>query len=155
MFCWKCGAKLSQDAKFCENCGAPVDMPVHQPMPVQYMPAMQPPAGGNPSNVWVWLFALSPLLVTIAWALILPLTRSWFLSMGVAAAINIFAWLDIRELKRNNINTIRIWFGSWRPYLFERARRTNREYGPAVLWTVLCVITIPIDIWLWSYFGIW
>ena len=156
MFCWKCGIRLSQDAKFCQGCGAPAEAPDHPvPMPAYYAPNTPPPVMNTPSAIWAWLTAFSPLFVTIAWAVLLPFTRSWFLSMGVAAAINIFAWLDIRELKRNNVNTIRIWFGNWKPYLFERAARTNQNYGPAIVWIILCVVTIPIDIWLFSYFGTW
>jgi len=30
-FCWKCGAKLDEDAKFCPTCGTPVAPPATKP----------------------------------------------------------------------------------------------------------------------------
>lgn len=48
MFCGHCGAKVSADAKFCPNCGAPIRTPVHaQPQPA---PAYTAPAPATSSD---------------------------------------------------------------------------------------------------------
>jgi hypothetical protein len=94
-------------------------------------------SGGNPSEIWAWMLALTPLLAFF----ILP--RFMFLTFTKASLLCtclnlIFVGLDFIALKKTGDD------GGWMyigvvlipVYLFVRAAKTSRNWAPGIVWCI-------------------
>ena len=174
MYCNMCGTQAVPGAKFCAGCGAACAQ--QQPPPQQQYPAQnypqqpyqqpyyqqQPESGQkrfpNLSDLWAWMVALSPAIISLVWLLVLlvmPVSgATWWILVAIGWVIGGGAiLLDTMELKRHGISTQGIWW-TWKPYPFERAARTNRTYGYAIAWIAAVVVSFSFDIWLFVHFGV-
>lgn len=162
MFCGKCGTPRANNANFCTSCGAACAPQQYHQQPYQQFPQhspyppYQPPQQTRPSDVWAWLTAFSPAIISLVWLLILlAIPGAWFILWWFTLGLDIsFRLLDMQELKRNNIDTSGMWW-HWKPYLLVRQERVRGSSSVLfVVQVVAFIVSIIFDIWMFAYFGI-
>jgi hypothetical protein len=99
------------------------------------------------TNLWVWLLATVPPFI---WLILLCLTESWGLACAGAGILTVvFALKDENALRKagciKEASDFRLALCIYPVfYLFSRASRTNKNYGPAALSSLLLIIDIII-----------
>ena len=95
------------------------------------------------SDKWLWALAMVQFLS------IMFLNRLGFLGTVIIVILNcIFITLDEKELKKNGYEPQKwLWLGVVLVplYLFVRAAKTNRKWGPGILWCVLFVVSALVS----------
>lgn len=164
MFCGKCGSKIADGNVFCTNCGAPVSLstavssvqpdvapvPSTPPTTTQTnVPETQPVMTmASLSDKWPWLLATIPMSVSIVLSMIMP-SNTTIVAIIVVILNIIFASLDDNYLKKKGIQTKSwMWMGFILVpvYLFVRAGKTNKHFGPGIVWCVLCGLDMIIQL---------
>ena len=164
MFCGKCGSIIANGNTFCTNCGAPISL-MNNPtaaQPVVVLVPSTPPTTAPQKTVetlplstavqisdkWAWLLATIPMSVSIVLTVAMP-SQTTIIGIIVLILNIIFVSLDDNYLKKNDIQTKSwIWTGIILVpvYLFMRAGKTNKHFGPGIVWCVLCGIDMIISI---------
>ena len=163
MFCGKCGSKIADGNAFCTICGAPITL-LNSPHTVQQVvlvpstsptttqikaPETQPALTTvSLSDKWPWLLATIPMSVSIALTLVMP-SNTTIIAIIVLVLNIIFASLDDNYLKKKEIQTKAwMWMGFILVpvYLFVRAGKTNKHFGPGIVWCVLAGIDLIISV---------
>ena len=165
MYCNMCGTKAVQGARFCANCGAACaqqqqcQVPQYQPPPLEH--GQKPYA--NLSDLWAWLIAFSPAIISLIWLVYLLFAPGsyywdWLILMVIGSPVMlVFVLLDNKELQRNGVNNRAWswWSWNWRPYLYSRAKFTNQNYAPVVVYFIMLFVSGIFDIWMFIHFGLW
>lgn len=164
MFCGKCGSNIANGNTFCTNCGAPISI-MNNPATAQPVVVMVPSA--PPANIpqkssetpplstamqisdkWAWLLATIPLSVSLVLTVAMP-AQTTIIGIIVLILNIIFVSLDDNYLKKKDIQTKSwMWTGIILVpvYLFMRAGKTNKHFGPGIVWCVLCGIDMIISV---------
>lgn len=74
-YCWKCGAELDEDAKFCPTCGAPVAPPVTEPERRRIVREERRPIGPVFTTLIILLSVLLVIAALTAVLTFLPVTK--------------------------------------------------------------------------------
>ena len=161
-FCANCGTALQAGDIFCPSCGtkqepqkanaAPratiargvaTDSPVRQ---AQVPTATVCRGDGQVSEKWAWWLAVGPFAVLFVMGMMFPDVPKAICYIVGFSINSIFICLDIRHLKQSgkNMHAV-IWLGLlFVPiYLFVRAAKYSKKYGPAITWCVLNIL-LPI-----------
>jgi hypothetical protein len=103
------------------------------------------------SNKWVWLLALSPLLILVAdvGEKITGSDTVWGIVGLILIALTVnFVIYDGKELKKRHINLgVWSWLGCILPFIygFVRAAKTDKKYGYAINYYVVFLVTAYIS----------
>lgn len=157
MYCSKCGAKVDEQAKFCQSCGSPIlntTVPTTQEATIPTNAKDTAVPVKTVSDKWIWSLAVIPMLVGIIVGIFTVSNGSNELIPSTCFLIfsAIFMALDIDEVNKSlqdNSNVvihvilvlilgvILVPF-----YLFRRESRTNKNYVPGIIWCVLFGISV-------------
>ena len=153
--CPKCGAANLMPVGVACNCGV-CQAPMIWSGPSS--PAQQTSVKPYPnlSDKWVWALACVPIISNLLVGFILGFmvgaranvdeTMATIISVGVPLLFNcLFVFEDVKELKRNGQeanNWIVLGILLIPVYLFLRASKTNKQYGYAILWCCLFVVSL-------------
>ncbi len=139
VYCRGCGKEIHESAVACPQCGA-VQNVVTGGMAKNYP---------NLSDKWAWTLACIPILSSIIAGFIgamLSIQDIAFLDFILSITGNcILLVLDTKELNRNGLDAGNwLWLGIFLipVYMFMRASKTNRQYGYAILWCCLFVLSL-------------
>lgn len=106
---------------------------------LSYIPP--PLAKDRVSDLWVWLIALTPLLLLINQPKFAGacLTIVWLMSVAFCA-------MDIRGIRRAGHGSPSIWWSFWFVlvfgYLYLRSRRLEKSQAPLLVWILIFVTAI-------------
>ena len=163
MFCGKCGSRIADGNVFCTNCGVPITVlttassaqpvvpaPSIPPTTTQIKdPETQPALTTVPiSDKWPWLLATIPMSVSLILSMVVP-SNTTIIAIVVVILNIIFVSLDDNYLKKKEIQTKSwMWMGILLVpvYLFVRAGKTNKHFGPGIVWCVLGGIDLMISL---------
>lgn len=157
MYCSKCGAKVDEQAKFCQSCGAPI---LNKTVPTTQEAANSSTAKDTTipaktvSDKWIWSLAVIPMLVGsfVGFVTVSSGLNELIPSVCFVILSAIFMALDIDEVNKSLqdngsvvmhvilvliIGVILVPF-----YLFRRESRTNKNYAPGIIWCVLFGISV-------------
>ncbi|HAG04604.1 MAG TPA: hypothetical protein DCG28_04100 [Lachnospiraceae bacterium] len=97
------------------------------------------------SDKWLWTLATVPLLVNFMLLKFIPEAGSTPITIIVIVLNTIFFLLDVNYLRENGVDA-----GAWMwlglvlipVYLFVRASKTTKNWGPGIVYTVLFVLSL-------------
>lgn len=102
------------------------------------------------SDKWAWCLATIPLFVDMILNCLLSGEGIFYVSLFTIWILNCtFLYLDKNELEKAGINMnhyIWLWFVLIPLYMFIRANKTNRNFGPPILWCVLFLLSTVLSL---------
>ena len=163
MYCTQCGKNIADGSRFCIFCGAEFAQPgqtaaqehsaFEQPSAGQageqpratYSPGAMPdepsPVAGH-SNWAAWVLAVLPVVFTVAMMILIPVSMPlallvWALTICANAALYVSDMKQFPERAMSGWG----WLAIVLPvvYLYIRAAKLDKQYGPAILRTALIV----------------
>lgn len=159
MFCTHCGKEIPEGSVYCVYCGASEGAEQAQAHTAQgtqanYTPGNMPNApqtGIHLDNTAPWLLSVIPVLWVLAMMILLPINVPlallvWALTIGCNAALYV---MDRRQFTMGELDGWG-WTAIVFPvvYLYMRAYKLDKKYGPAILRTVLIVVCcLSLSVW--------